>query len=118
LEVVLETGPASQTIVALSTIVEQYLRDLRDTLGNDTDRARVLLAKMVGTVTLRRQGEDLIGEVRGNLRGLLHMEDEERFGSDGAGRGIPTSNARGLAGARGAGSVKVYADPRGASVGV
>jgi hypothetical protein len=86
LEVVLETGPASQTIVALSTIVEQYLRDLRDTLGNDTDRARVLLAKMVGTVTLRRQGEDLIGEVRGNLRGLLHMEDEERFGSDGAGR--------------------------------
>ncbi len=39
-------------------------------------------------VTLCKQAEELVGEVRGNLRGLLHMEDEQRFGSDGAGREI------------------------------
>jgi site-specific DNA recombinase len=88
LEAALQTAPASQPIVALPTTVERYLKDLRETLGNDTDRARTLLAKMVGTVILRRDGEKLVGEVRGNLQGLLNLKDEERFGSGGAGRGI------------------------------
>lgn len=57
-------------------------------LGKDTDRARALLAKMVGKVILRRDGDRLIGEVKGNLPGLLDLEGEESFGSGGAGRGF------------------------------
>jgi hypothetical protein len=37
---------------------------------------------------LRRQSENFVGEVRGNLPRQLNLKNKERFGSDGAGRGI------------------------------
>lgn len=57
----------------LPLVVEDYLRRLKDTLETDTDTARALIGKLVGTVPLKRSGDRLIGEVRGNLSGLLDL---------------------------------------------
>ena len=68
---------------ALPGLVERYVRDLRSVLGYDTDRARFLLSRLLGDVTLRPDAQGLMAEVRGNL-GLL-LEDVPSIG---AGRGI------------------------------
>lgn len=78
-------SPRPQKLVALPTVIEGYLQDLRETLDSDTDRARVLLRKLVGKVVLRRDGERLIADLMGNLPGLLNL-DEREFGNPGAGR--------------------------------
>ncbi len=88
LETALQTSAQPRKVIALPSVVEDYLGDLRGTLGRDTDRARALLTKMVGKVKLRKVGNRLVAEVRGNVLGLLDVEGEERFGSRGAGRGI------------------------------
>ena len=55
-------------------------RDLRATLEGDVDEARRLLARGFDRIVLRR-GEDghLWAEVRGNLAGLLNIEDTDRL---------------------------------------
>ena len=63
-----------------------HLKDLRGTLDHDTERARNLLAKLVGHITLRRNGDRVVAEMRGNLPGLLEID--ERLDNSGAGRGI------------------------------
>lgn len=50
------------------------MSDLRGTLGTDITAARELLARGVGTITLRPLGGQLIVEMRGNLVGLLGLE--------------------------------------------
>jgi site-specific DNA recombinase len=70
-----------------SASIGRYLEDLRGALETDTERARRLLAKMLGKVRLRRDGIRLLAEIKGNLSGLLDV-DEEVFGRAGAGRGI------------------------------
>jgi hypothetical protein len=55
-------------------------------LERDTERARSLLAKLVGPITLRRDGARLIAELRGNLPALVELED--KLYNRGAGRGI------------------------------
>ena len=67
----------------LPRLVERYVKDLRSILGRDTDRARSMLSRLLGDVTLRPDKRGLVAEVRGNL-GLL-LEDVP---SNGAGRGI------------------------------
>jgi len=62
------------------------IRDLRGLLGRDTDHTRSLLAKLIGHVTLRRNGERLVAELRGNLPALLELD--EALDNSGAGRGI------------------------------
>ncbi len=49
-------------------------------------RARNLLAKLVGRITLRRDEDHLVAELRGNLPVILELEDE--LYNRGAGRGI------------------------------
>ena len=46
----------------------------------------MLLAKLVGHITLRRDGDRLVAKLRGNLPGLLEMD--EGLDNSGAGRGI------------------------------
>ena len=70
-----------------SISIGRYLEDLRGALETKTDRARRLLAKMLGKVTLRRDGTRLLADVKGDLPSLLDV-DEEVFGRAGAGRGI------------------------------
>ncbi len=53
-----------------------YLEDLKGSLGRDTDRARSLLAKLIGRVTLRRKGQGLVVELQGNLLGLLELDNQ------------------------------------------
>jgi hypothetical protein len=67
-----------------SSSIGRYLEDLRGALETDTDRARRLLVKMLGKVMLRREGARLLAEVKGDLLGLLDV-DEEVFGRAGAG---------------------------------
>ena len=68
-----------------SSSINRYLEDLRGALETDTDRARRLLVKMLGKVTLRRDGTRLLADVKGDLPSLLDV-DEEVFGRAGAGR--------------------------------
>lgn len=70
-----------------SPSINRYLEDPRGALHTDNDRARRLLTKMLGKVTLRREGTRLLAEVKGDLLGLLDV-DEEVFGRAAAGRGI------------------------------
>ena len=70
----------------LPSVVEGYLRDLRGSFGRDPERARGLLAKLLGPITLHRDGDRLMAEMRGNLPALLDINEE--LYNRGAGRGI------------------------------
>jgi site-specific DNA recombinase len=76
-----------QTVKSLASSVERYLEDLRAAVGRNTDQARRLLARGLDQIILRQEGPHLVAEVRGNLAGLLRLEDTG-FDSVGAGRGI------------------------------
>jgi len=72
--------------VALASLVQGYLGDLRAALGTNVAYARTLLEKLLGKVTLHQEGQDLVAEVRGNLIGILGEVD--LCGKYDAGRGI------------------------------
>jgi hypothetical protein len=61
-------------VVYLPGVVETCLRDLEGSLDTDPDEARRLLAKLLGQITLRRDGERLNAEFRGDLLGLLEID--------------------------------------------
>jgi hypothetical protein len=86
LEAQLRTPPKRSTPVALASVVQTYLGDLRAALGTDVEAARMLLGTLIGKVTLHQEGEDLVAEVSGNLVGILGKEAS--CGWYGAGRGI------------------------------
>jgi len=67
-------APGTTTIPAWVTVAA--LSNCCGTLGRDTERARSLLAKLVGPITLRRDGHRLVAELRGNLPALLELDDE------------------------------------------
>src|SRR5205807_5949094 len=60
LEADLLAPAAKSKIAVLPSLVEMYLNDLRGSLGRDTERARDLLVKLVGQITLRRDGNGLV----------------------------------------------------------
>ncbi len=76
LEAALQAPPVKSKIAVLPSVVEMYLNDLKGSLGRDTERARSLLAKLVGQITLRRDGDRLVAELRGNLPALLELDEE------------------------------------------
>jgi hypothetical protein len=86
LEVQLRTPPKLPTPVALASLVQGYLGDLRAALGTNGAYARTLLEKLLGKVTLHQEGHDLVAEVKGNLVGIVG--EEALCGFYGAGRGI------------------------------
>jgi len=82
----LRTPPKPAKAVSLASVVSTYLVGLRTALTTDAEYARTLLEKLIGKVTLHREGQVLIAEVRGNLVGVLG--GEKVCGLYGAGRGI------------------------------
>ena len=74
LEKTLRTPPPPAKPVSLAAVVSTYLADLRAVLTTDVEYARILLEKLIGRVTLRRDGRDLVAETRGNLIGILGGE--------------------------------------------
>src|SRR5579864_8776938 len=73
-------------VAVLPVVVETYLKDLKGSLGRDTERARSLVAKLIGQVTLRRDGSRVVAELRGNLPAPLELDN--KLYNRGAGRGI------------------------------
>ena len=69
-------------MTALPTVVGRYLSDLRSVLNTDVYAARALLARLVGSIILRRDGPRLLAEMTWNLEGLLGGDNAV------AGRGI------------------------------
>ena len=79
----LSTEPRAKAAVrALPSLVEDYLRDLRSVLRRDTERARAMLARLLGEIVLRPDGQGLVAELRGNVVAAVGFE------TAGAGRGI------------------------------
>lgn len=75
-------------IVSLESSVRQYLEDLRGTLETNIEEARRLLTRGIERIVLRRdEAGRLWGEMRGNLAGILKLDDGVLAGV-GAGRGI------------------------------
>ena len=83
LEAALRAEP-NRKVAFLPSAVEMCLRDLRGTLGTDPDYARGLLAKLIDSITLRKEGARLFADVRGNITGLLGLDAE--YDNRGAGR--------------------------------
>jgi site-specific DNA recombinase len=79
LEAALKAPEVESKIAVLPSLVQLYLNDLKGSLGRDTDRARALLAKLIGRVTLRREGQRLVAELQGNLSGLLELDDQPLY---------------------------------------
>ena len=80
-----ETDQAPGTANALPRMVEHYLRELRRLVGKDPDRARVILQKLIGEVTLEPNDQGLMAVLRGNVCGNANLED----GSCTTGAGSP-----------------------------
>ena len=85
LEAALRSEP-NRKVSLLPSAVEMCLRDLGGTLGTDPDYARSLLAKLIDSITLRKEGARLFADVRGAIAGLLSLDSE--YDNHGAGRGI------------------------------
>ena len=79
LEAPLQAPAVTNKIAVLPSLVELYLTDLKGSLGRDTERARSLLAKLIGQVTLRRNGQRLVSELQGNLSGLLELDNQPLY---------------------------------------
>jgi site-specific DNA recombinase len=87
-ETVSELRRRPKPAISVRASVEQYLVDLRRTLAINVDAARALLARGFDRIVLRRDGPHLWAEVRGNLAGILQLNEGELLARAGAGRGI------------------------------
>jgi hypothetical protein len=81
-----EAAQRSAPVVSVQNSIQRYVADLRETLAGDVDEARRLLVKGFDRIVLRRDEDGrLWAEVRGNLGGLLNLEDAELVARVGAG---------------------------------
>ncbi len=71
LEAILKAPAVQSKVAVLPSLVEMYLNDLKGSLRRDTEGARGLQAKLVGQITLKRDGDRLVAELRGNLPAIL-----------------------------------------------
>jgi hypothetical protein len=69
-------------VAALPRRIGEYLSRLRGVMGKDPARARTILQKLIGEVTLRPNQNGLEAILRGNLPGIL---DLDRYCTLGAG---------------------------------
>jgi hypothetical protein len=101
-------------VAFLPSVVEGYLQDLRGLLGRDPERARELLAKLLGPIRLRRDGDNLVAEMISNLPAPLEMGGEAlyNFGSMGPSRDIQLAH-RGGGGRLGRRRGEAYGSPSG-----
>ena len=77
--------PSKRVVALLPGAVSARLQELQRLIGKDNDRARAVLAQLLGQITLRRDGKRLLAELRGNLPGILNLD---HYDKGGAGRGI------------------------------
>ena len=82
-------------VTLLSRVIARYLSDLRATLSTDVEAARLLLARLLGSVTLRRVGTHMVAEIEGNVDAVLNREETC---SDNPGAGSPSRSLPNLRG--------------------
>ena len=75
LETALQASAEKPTVVYLPSMVEACLRDLKGTVETDSDHARALIGKLIGKITLRLKNSHLWARMRGNVPGLLEVDD-------------------------------------------
>lgn len=71
-------------LVAMPSVIEGYLCELRGLLNRDIERARAILGRLVGQIMLQPTKEGLTAVLRGNVAGILGLH----YDKSGAGRGI------------------------------
>lgn len=81
-------------LAVLPALIEHHLRDLQSVVGKEPDRARVILQKLIGDVTLQPNKEGLEAVLRGNVPGILNLD--ERYCTTGAGSPFLTQPNRTL----------------------
>ena len=66
-----QTRPLSIQAVFLlegaAVVEEEYARDLRSVLGKDVERARAMLARLLGDIVLRPDGDGVVAELRAEV---------------------------------------------------
>ncbi len=83
-----ETKQRPALVILVKAAIARYPADLRATLELDIDEARRLLTRRFERIVLRRDEDGrLWAKVRGNLSGILRLDDGVLAGV-GAGRGI------------------------------
>lgn len=84
LDTALQASAETPKVVDLPSVVEAYLHHLKGTVQTDPDHVRALIAKLIGKITLRVKDGHLWAEIRGNVAGLVAVDDQ--VGNAGAGR--------------------------------
>jgi site-specific DNA recombinase len=84
LEALLSAPMVVPEVDVLPGQVERYLSDLRGSLTTDTTAARRLLRSLLEPIHLRPVGQQLMGELKGNLWFLLD-QDSQKVANHGAG---------------------------------
>lgn len=56
-------------------MIQAKLQELDKVLQRDVDRSRTLLRDLLGEIVLRPTSEGLVAELRGNVEGLLRLEE-------------------------------------------
>jgi hypothetical protein len=79
------THSRAESVADLPHRIGEYLGRLHGVMGKDPARARTILQKLIGEVTLKPNQEGLEAILRGNIPGIL---DLDRYCTIGAGRGI------------------------------
>jgi len=83
----LENPVAAQlhTLRLVPRILEDRLGHLRRVLGQDTELARKVIAKVLDEIVLRPTPKGLVAQLRGNLEGLLTLGEQAPLGFSGSG---------------------------------
>jgi len=89
LEAALAAARKPTDIEPFTVSAERFLRDLRETLETNTEKARRLLARAVDRIVQQREGTSHVAYFYGNLAGVLQIDDRGLLTDRaGAGRGI------------------------------
>ena len=75
LEAALAAARKPTDIEPFTVSAERFLRDLRETLETNTEKARRLLARAVDRIVQQREGTSHVAYFYGNLAGVLQIDD-------------------------------------------
>ncbi len=63
----------AKAVAVIPSVIAAYLKDLRQVLGRDTERARAILRDLLGEITLKPDDKGLVAVLQGNVPGILGL---------------------------------------------